>query len=219
MSVQGPTPPASPQSARSPQGQADLGTALTPGGRDPRHGQARDSNPGQDDRFGRALQKAMAQTRPTAKDGPEDLPALSAAPLPLPPLPMLAPASLPAAEPARAPVDSIADRIDRYLRGAEGAQSLRQGEGMVVRLPANVLGVTEVSVKLQGDVLLVSIGIQAETAAAAGMQAQLALLGQALSLRQPRHSVRLALEDGDTADPRAETDRPFNPLMPKGRLE
>lgn len=219
MNSPGSIPPHIAQQGRSPQTQPDPGAGLNTGARGMSQGQTRDSNPHQQEQFGRSLQKALALHLPPTPDVAEDLPA--GAVVAAPPLPFLTPAPLPApaAETPRATVENVAARIDRYLRGSEAGQSLRQDGGMVVRLPANVLGVTEVSVRLRGDVLLVSIAMQAETAATNGLQSQIALLGQALSLRHPRQSVRVVLDEKEDADSRADDPRGFNPLIPKGRIE
>ena len=226
MSVLDSTSSPRPPQGQSSRAQAELGSSLNPGGRGMQQGQARDSNTGQEDRFGRSLQKALALQKLTAPEPPaevardemDQLPVGAAGlapPLPLIPSPLHMP---PAPQAAPLPAEGVAERINRYLRGAEGGQALRQGEGMVVKLPANALGVTEVSVKLRGDVLLVSIGLQAEAAAESGLMSQIALLGQALSIRQPRHAVRVILDDGEDGSPRVDDRGTFNPLFPKGRI-
>ena len=218
MSVTGTTPPHLPPQGRDPQQTTDLGSGLNTGGRGTQQGAARDSNPRQEERFGRSLQKALALQLNAPKDGPEDQPVGGlATSIPLPFL-TPTPSPTPEAQTTRAAVDSIAERIDRYIRGAESGQVLRQGEGMVVKLPPNILGVTEVSVKLRGDVLLVSIGLQAQAAAATGLHSQIALLGQALSLRQPRHQIRVETTEEDDGTIRSDVPRDFNPLFPKGRI-
>lgn len=221
MNSPGSIPPHLPPQGRNPQSPADPGGGLNTGTRGMPQGQTRDNNPQQHEKFGRSLQKAMALPHPTPPDATEDLPAGAAVAAPV--LPFLAPAATPApaqaAEPPRATVEDVAQRIDRYLRGSEAGQSLRLDGGMVVRLPANVLGVTEVSLRLRGDVLLVSIAMQAETAASTALQSQAALLGQALSLRHTRQPVRVVLASEDEAETRADDPRGFNPLMPKGRIE
>lgn len=206
MSVNGTN---SPHASQTPprQGQEGLGTDLTPGGRDTR-GDARPDTQARQDSFGRAMTKAMSAARkPFAHETPDTNPAAVAAVMPLSPL------NPPVAEPTpamRSDATSIAERIDRYLRGAEGAASLRQGDGMVVKLPANGMGVTQVSVRLEGDILHVSLSMQAQAGAA-----QMALLGQALQLRQPRYALRLS---DDAGEPVATAqDAPFNPLIPRGR--
>ena len=218
MSVLGSTPPHLPSQGQNLRAQAELGGNLNPGGRGMQQGHARDGNPGQEDRFGRSLQKALASQASAPADRSDEQLAGGVgpvAPLPFLPSPVH---TAPMAETAPLPVDSVAERINRYLRGAENGQALRQGEAMVVKLPANALGVTEVSVTLRGDVLLVSIGLQAEAAAENGLMSQIALLGQALSLRQPRHSVRVLLGDEEEGTPRADGTQDFNPLFPKGRI-
>lgn len=219
MNSPGSIPPHLPPQGRNPQSPADPGGGLNTGTRGMAQGQTRDSNPQQHEKFGRSLQKAMALPHPTPPDATDDLPAGAAVAAPV--LPFLTPAAAPApaAEPPRATVEDVAQRIDRYLRGSEAGQSLRLDGGMVVRLPANVLGVTEVSLRLRGDVLLVSIAMQAETAASTALQSQAALLGQALSLRHTRQPVRVVLGSEDEAETRTDDPRGFNPLMPKGRIE
>lgn len=221
MNSPGSIPPHLPPQGRNPQSPADPGGGLNTGTRGMAQGQTRDNNPQQHEKFGRSLQKAMALPHPTPPDATEDLPAGAAVAAPV--LPFLAPAATPApapaAEPPRATVEDVAQRIDRYLRGSEAGQSLRLDGGMVVRLPANVLGVTEVSLRLRGDVLLVSIAMQAETAASTALQSQAALLGQALSLRHTRQPVRVVLGSEDEAETRADDPRGFNPLIPRGRIE
>ena len=206
MSVNGTN---SPHAGQTPprQGQEGLGADLTPGGRDTRGGPRPDTQARQDS-FGRSMTKAMSVARkPAASETPDSNPAAVAAVMPLSPF------SPPVAEPTpamRSDATSIAERIDRYLRGAEGAAALRQGDGMVVKLPANVMGVTQVSVRLEGDVLHVSLSMQAQAGAA-----QMALLGQALQLRQPRYALRLRDDTAEAST--APQDASFNPLIPRGR--
>jgi hypothetical protein len=146
----------------------------------------------------------MAATRRAEID---DRPEATPAAVPLSPLQPLAPVIAEATPATRMDTTGIAERIERYLRGAEGAASLRQGEGMVVKLPGNALGVTQVALRLEGEVLVVSVSMQAQAGAA-----QMSVLGQAIQSRT-RHTVRLEAEGED----RPSEDAPFNPLIPRGR--
>lgn len=186
------------------QGQDALGTELSPGGRDRQGNDRQGAGARQGDRFGQALSRAMAATRrPDIDDRPEVTPAA----VPLSPLQPIANLTTEAAPPARLDTNGIAERIERYLRGAEGAASLRQGEGMVVKLPGNALGVTQVALRLEGEVLVVSVSMQAQAGAA-----QMSVLGQAIQSRT-RHTVRLEAEGEDGHAEEAT----FNPLIPRGR--
>lgn len=174
----------------------------------PRDGKGRDQSGTQarHDKFGHAMAKAMAVPRRTELDDRPDPAAVAAAPLsPLMPVPVTTADA--AVAPPQRDATGIAERIERYLRGAEGAASLRQGEGMVVRLPGNAMGVTQVALRLEGEVLIVSLSMQAQAGAA-----QMAMLGQAIQTRT-RHSVRLELEGQEDLP----EDAPFNPLLPGER--
>lgn len=187
------------------QGQDALGTELSPGGRDRQGNDRHGAGARQGDRFGQALSRAMAASRrPEIDDRPEVTPAA----VPLSPLQPLAPVTAETAPAPKMDTTGIAERIERYLRGAEGAAALRQGEGMVVKLPGNALGVTQVALRLEGEVLVVSVSMQTQAAAA-----QMSLLGQAIQSRT-RHSVRLETE----GEERPSEEAPFNPLIPRGRL-
>jgi hypothetical protein len=186
------------------QGQDALGTELSPGGRDRQGNNRHGDGARQGDRFGQALSRAMAATRRAEID---DRPEATPAAVPLSPLQPLAPVIAEATPATRMDTTGIAERIERYLRGAEGAASLRQGEGMVVKLPGNALGVTQVALRLEGEVLVVSVSMQAQAGAA-----QMSVLGQAIQSRT-RHTVRLEAEGED----RPSEDAPFNPLIPRGR--
>lgn len=186
------------------QGQDALGTELSPGGRDRQGNNRHGDSARQGDRFGQALSRAMAATRrPELDDRPEVTPAA----VPLSPLQPLAPLPVDTTPATRMDTTGIAERIERYLRGVEGAASLRQGEGMVVKLPGNALGVTQVALRLEGEVLVVSVSMQAQAGAA-----QMSVLGQAIQSRT-RHTVRLEAEGEDGPSEEA----PFNPLIPRGR--
>lgn len=172
-----------------------------------RKGDDRHETGARQDSFGRAMAKAMAPLRKPAVE--DAIPV--AAPVPvLSPLIPQPPVQAEATPAQRGDAGAVADRIDRYLRGAEGASALRQGEGMVVKLPGNALGVTQVALRLEGEVLVVSLSMQAQAGAAA-----MAVLGQAIQTRT-RHAVRLEDEAERSAQP--EDDRGFDPLNPRGRV-
>lgn len=208
MSVDG-ARPLPPEVARGGQGRAEAGVDLNLTGRDLRQGHGQGADPRQREGFGRALQKALAKAEEAdpvqnaAAPGPVAVP-LVMVDVPLPEMPVATTGG------ARA----VAERIDRYLRGAEGAASLLTGEGMVVKLPANALGVSQVSVRMVGAVMEVTLSMQAAAATEAGMRAQLAALGRDLAQRQGRHGVRLLLEGEVLAE---EGPQRFDPLMPRGR--
>ncbi len=219
MSVDGAGPNLPPVTVSQPRGQgrAETGVDLNLSGRELRHGAGHGADPRQREGFGRAMQRAKGQTDDAVPDVPVALP-LSA----FVPVPGDAGAANGAAQAAAGQVHrtgedgprAVAERIDRYLRGVEGAASLRQGEGMVVKLPPNALGVSQVSMRMVGDVMEVTLSMQAAVAAEIGMRAQLSQLGRELAQRQNRYGLRLLL-DGETV---AEEERPvFDPLRPGGR--
>lgn len=193
-----------PFAGQTPQRQDN--TDMNLGGQSRKDGDRPDTGARQES-FGRAMAKAMApQRKPLVDDA-----APIAVPVAVPVLSPLIPQPPVQAEPAaamRGDATAIADRIDRYLRGADGASSLRQGDGMVVRLPGNALGVTQVALRLEGEVLVVSLSMQAQAGAAA-----MAVLGQAIQSRS-RHAVRLEDDTADAARP--EDDTRFDPLNPRG---
>lgn len=106
---------------------------------------------------------------------------------------------------------SVAERIDRYLRSAEAQAGLRDGQAMVVKLPTGPMGLSQVTVTMQDGVLRIALSLDA--AAAAGAQAQLAVLGQAIAQRQPKLAFELSVEDEDEGRP--DQTEAFNPLMPQ----
>ncbi len=177
----------------------------------PEHRSKRDADPRQGERFGKSLHKAIeAMRKPGAPD--EDVPvAVAVNPL-LTPL-AVTPPDAPAVT-RRADVQSVAERIDRYLRGADGAGSLKGVDGMVIRLPANAMGISHVTARMEGDVLHLLIGLD-DPARNAAMQAQIGQLGQVLAMRMQRLALRLTLEAGEDATDETAADR-FNPLMPGG---
>lgn len=185
---------------------AGIGSNLSrrEGERDPR----RDADAQKGDRFGKALHKALATRHPCEE---EDRPATA-----LPFVPVQAPpaVALPEGAPPPAPVAehgrSIAERIDRYLRSAEAQAGLRDGQSMVIRLPTGPMGLSQVTVTMQDGILRIALSMDA---AAAGMQAQLVLLGQAIAQRQPKLAFHLALADEE--ERQADPEEPFNPLMPQ----
>lgn len=186
------------------QGQDALNTDLPRGGQ----GGDRSGTQARQDRFGHAMAKAMATARRPELDDRPDRSAVAAVPLsPLMPTMPMAP-DMPVT-PAQRDATGIAERIERYLRGAEGSASLRQGEAMVVKLPGNAMGVTQVALRLDGEMLVVSLSMQTQAAAA-----QMAMLGQTIQTRT-RHTVRLEMEGGKEVE--VPEDAPFNPLVPRGR--
>lgn len=208
MSGQGPSlPPLGAPVARG--GQGDVGAELNLGGRDASRGGGAGADPRQGERFGKALQKAMAVQKPVPDDAVQ-----GGVPM-QPPMPFAVAA--PNGEPAVAvpqAVQTVAERIEAYLRRVEGAGQLRAGEAMSVKLPANVLGVAQVTVQRVGDVLQVTLAMQSGAAALAG--AQVAQLGQALSQRLGRQAVELR-EEREERDAAVTGKSRFDPLTPGGR--
>lgn len=187
---------------------ADIGAGTNLTRRDADRDPRRDADPQKGDRFGKALQKALAAQRAPAEDDPQPVALALALPQ------QIAPQPLPDAQPAPAPVaqhgQTIADRIDRYLRSAEAQSGLRDGQSMTIRLPTGPMGLSHVTVTMRDGVLQIALAMQAATA---GAQAQLSLLGQAIAQRQPKLAFHLSLLDEDDEGP-APTE-PFNPLMPQ----
>jgi hypothetical protein len=176
------------------------------GDRDPR----RDADPQKGDRFGKALQKALAAQRTRPDDDPQPTALAFAPPLSVVPQAMPLPDAPPPSAPMAQHSQTIADRIDRYLRSAEAQSGLRDGQSMLIRLPTGPMGLSHVTVTMRDGVLQIALSMQA---ALTGAESQLALLGQAIAQRQPKLAFHLSLldEDEDRPDP----TEPFNPLMPQ----
>ena len=218
MSSTGSLPPSSGlYGAQRNQGQTEANVDLNLQGRDARGGKGNEADPRQGERFGRALKQAMAPSKPKQKDPVEVMtPHMSSLMQPQVALNNGdAPAPVDAPQPsAKDSTVTIAQRIDRHIRAAEQQATLKQGEPMIVKLPANVMGLSQMTMTLHGDVLKVSLVMASEIAGQAGVQAQMAQISRQLSQRHSKYSVEISTEDDQNA---GLANGEFNPLIPGGK--